>query len=757
MKSYPAIACGALLFATTALSTPCFAQATTPATPPAGQSQATGLEEVVIVARRTEERLQDVPISVTAVTPTALKEVSVDGGKDLIKLVPSLFLRQNENGSDQQYALRGIATGVVTYFAEVPTNSIEVEDQLWDLSSVQALSGPQGTLFGRNATGGAVLFVPQKPTDKFEGFVEGRYGNYNETGLTAVLNLPVNDMLQIRLGGKFQRRDGVVKNGLGPDLQSQNRDMARASILFTPTSWLTNYTVIDYSNRAEQPNANISTNFTSTAGCLSGSICLYGPLVGQLVADQERMGVRALNSSYPSYLNDHRTGVSNVLTASPGYGLTVKYIFGYRNGEESQFRNSISLNIPLLIGYTSSWSKEFDNEIQVIANLFDGRLKWTTGGFMSDNTATGVSIFQLLAPLNSTPIFNPALGNNDTVDSTTRSRAVYSQATFKVTDKLNLTGGIRYTQDDLSQVENNRGLEFGFTGPQICMLPASPTTDLANCLRSLAGGYNALTYNVSLDYRVNPGLLVYVNSGSGFNAGGFNGAVLPTNDPQYPGPTFGPEHLNDYEVGAKADWHLGGMPVRTNLSVYLSKYNNIQRTDIGSAPNGTPYQATANAERATVYGLQFESAWRLTPEFTLTANYGYLHAQYDVGSPIFPVNSLFSDAPEHTLNLAGTYSYKMALGGLLVTTVDYTYQSSTTTTDQNATSDIAVQPAFGLLGARMTWQNVAGSALDFSLYGKNLTDVTYFTFRNDLRPTFGFAVSIYNDPRTFGAELRYKF
>ncbi|MDB5420433.1 MAG: hypothetical protein JWR59_380, partial [Brevundimonas sp.] len=176
------------------------------------QASAGQLDEVVVVARRTEERLQDVPISVTAISQDTLRQTSIATSTDLIKLVPTLSVQQGATGAGTTYSLRGIRTGVVTYFNEVPTASVGVDDQIWDLSSVQALQGPQGTLFGRNSTGGAILFVPQRPTDALEGYIEGAAGNYRYGQLTGVLNIPLSDMLKVRLGGRLVRRDPVVEN-----------------------------------------------------------------------------------------------------------------------------------------------------------------------------------------------------------------------------------------------------------------------------------------------------------------------------------------------------------------------------------------------------------------------------------------------------------------------------------------------------------------------------------------------------------------
>jgi iron complex outermembrane recepter protein len=163
---------------------------------------ANGLEEVVVVARRVQESLQNVPITVTAISGQLLQETQISRGTDLAMLVPTLSVQESITPGGPNYALRGIRDGVITYLNDVPVNTIAVDDQFWDLSSIQALAGPQGTLFGKTATGGVILFETQRPTKDFGGFVDASYGNYNYEQVTGVVNLPVNDVLQLRLGGR---------------------------------------------------------------------------------------------------------------------------------------------------------------------------------------------------------------------------------------------------------------------------------------------------------------------------------------------------------------------------------------------------------------------------------------------------------------------------------------------------------------------------------------------------------------------------
>ena len=364
-----------------ALSAPSMA-ATAAAQASAG---ATGLDEVIVVARRTEERLQDVPISVTAISADTLKQASVTSGTDLIKLVPSLNVGQSATGAGPQYAIRGIRTGVVTYFNEVPAGTSGIEDQMWDLSSVQALAGPQGTLFGRNSTGGAILFVPQRPTDKLEGYVEGSVGNYNLRTLTGVVNFPIGDMLKVRLGGRVLRRDGFVDNLIGPDFQSLGRDVFRGSVVFEPNDKLSNYTVFDYSKRHEQPILQVSSDFTANLGCAPGLGCtIYPP--GVLLAqgrEQDALGIRTTKSHYAAFNKGKYYGVSDILTYKLLDNLTFKYVGGYRYSDFEDQSTKFSGDSSLEIGWTFNTTRVWTNEAQLQTSLWDGRLTGSVGAFLS--------------------------------------------------------------------------------------------------------------------------------------------------------------------------------------------------------------------------------------------------------------------------------------------------------------------------------------------------------------------------------------
>src|SRR6266581_1673249 len=246
---------------TFSLATPVFAQAPAPA-----RAEDTGLTEIIVTARRIEERLQDVPISIQVFNQQQLRDRNVVNAQDLAAYTPSMSANTNFGSENSSFAIRGFvqdigtAPSVGVYFGDVvaprgasnglPTGDGAGPGSFFDLQNVQVLKGPQGTLFGRNTTGGAVLLVPQKPTSNLEGYVEGSVGNFNLRGGQAVVNIPVNDNLRIRLGIDHQSRDGYLINtsGVGPrDFGDVNYTAVRASIVADILPNLENYTIASYS------------------------------------------------------------------------------------------------------------------------------------------------------------------------------------------------------------------------------------------------------------------------------------------------------------------------------------------------------------------------------------------------------------------------------------------------------------------------------------------------------------------------------
>jgi iron complex outermembrane receptor protein len=744
--------------AATLLGQSAFAQSAAPTKDGAAQ----GLEEVVVVARRVEERLQDVPVTVTAITPQTLRETQINQGTDLIKLIPTLNVQQPATGPNTNYALRGIRDGVIVYLNDVVASPYTgaVDDQIWDLSSVQALAGPQGTLFGKSATGGAILFRTQLPTKTFGGYVDAAYGSYNTEQLTGVLNLPVNDMWQLRFGAHLDKHDGFVKNiGGGPDMQSKNRDMFRVSSVFEPTTNITDTTVFDYSHRDEVPVALISSDLVQGG---TGAAIYGQDLLNTEIARQGALGIRTIDTPFPAYDKTTNYGVSNVLAVGLGHGATFKYILGYRYSNSDDLSSKTGLTVPMEVGQGGVvGAKQWTHEVQLLGKTLGDRLSYTVGFFNLSATTGGLSNYSLFGAPGQPFTF----ANNITHLNTDKNdtNAGYIQATYAVTDKLNFTAGVRYQRDTASSSGTSHQPEFFFTGPEVCGLtPGTVGVNFAACTFSQSLVNTATTYNISLDYHLSKNVLFYFATRRGYNAGGFNGGIPADAPAGAPQSSYLPEYVTDYEIGAKTESTIAGMPLRANVSIYDANYTNIQRSSFGIAPSG-PYAGIANGPQAQIYGVQLESVLRATRDFTINLNYGYLHTEYTEGSPGFPKGNVFGQAPEHSLNLGGNYHHDLPAGGAVVASISYAYQSLITFMDSNIDTTTGLpllhykQPGYGVADAQIGWQSVMNSPVDVTFWVKNLTDSVYALEKEDQTNLLGFTGTVYNDPRTFGVALHYHF
>jgi iron complex outermembrane receptor protein len=719
---------------------------------PSGETANQGLEEVVVVARRVQESLQNVPITVTAISPETLQDTQVSRGVDLIMLVPTLSVQQTITPGGPNYALRGIRDGVITYLNDVPVNTLAVDDQFWDLSSIQALAGPQGTLFGKTATGGVILFETQRPTKDFGGYVDASYGNYNYEELNAVVNLPVNDVLQLRFGARMEKHDPMVNNvGGGPGMDSNNREQQRVSILFEPTSGISNYTVFDHSSRNEQPLTQISTTYPTGLGYL-----LY-PNWLALGARQAALGNYTIDSPYPAYAHADNYGVSNVFTDSLTSGLTFKYIFGYRFVDTGNLSNASGLAVPIeILKQGDIEDHQYTDEFQLLGKSFNDLLQWTAGYFDLRQHNGNLQDTEFGAPVGQP--FSDSTNIIATTASKNMTKAGYAQATLAITDKLNLTAGARYNHDTASEFSTAMEPEFVLAGPEVCSLaPLGVGVNLANCTQNQSLSSHATTYNVSVDYHLSQNVMVYGTTRRGYNGGGFNPSAAENLPAGVPQSTYLPEFVTDYELGSKTEGTVAGMPVRADMSIYRSNYTQIQREVNGVTAQGQPYAGISNGPRADIYGAVLDLLVRPVPDFTASLHYGFLHTEYTEGAPGFPKGNTFGQAPRHTVNLSGAYHHDLPVGGAAVASVAYAYQSRITFQDANIGEPDAFEGGYGFANARAGWDSVLNSTVDLSLFVKNITNKVYVTDLQNIVAIAGFTGATHSDPRTYGFEVKYRF
>ena len=763
--------------------------------------------DIVVTARRRDERLQDVPVSVTAFSAAALERSSVQTIADIRTVTPGLTFSSEGGKDNTAVSLRGIGQiptgevtpGVVTYFANVPLTSLGSNVPTYDISSVQVLKGPQGTLFGRNTLGGAVLIGPEAPNYEFGGYVEGSYGNYDYREVEGALNVPiVADKVALRVAGQVRRRDPLIYsiNG-GPGFNDVHQDSARASLLLEPTDWLKSTTIFDYFKATEaasgyyllRQNFSFTNLFAPALGPVAGGI-VGGSLDAQaqsFLAQQSRNFYGSFSdNSGNGYGNRRAIFVSNDTSAQFG-PFTVRNIFGYRKNKSDQFINTAATGQTYLPGFLFGSAQDvpftifhaaalvqrqyLTNELQLLGSW--NRFNFIVGGFYNNDKPDGVSgsTFDAFT----TP---GAAASVVTAHVRNKNYAVFGQATYKLTDALSATAGIRYSWDKVSACGGTIGTSYATDAT--CRRIAS--LNLLDGVGVVNNKGQKPSWTLGLDYKVSHDLLVYVVSRRGYRGVNVNTPLFETvfttggTNPACgfgtgqcpdlrPFQKTGEETLTDAEVGEKWDFGVGGGRGRINTAVFYSKYKNAlqflnaQAIVPSTAPdNPTNASFGVNAADLTIYGVELEASFSPSRTLTVSFNGAYTHQTVDkvtlpaVTGIAFDKSSVNRYAP----SFSGTASLSWTLP---ITPLDgqVILNGDLFMTDRFGGQYGEKLPGYNLLNARLDWKGIAGTGVDLSLFVRNLTKERYFAAPDVLLRSFPVNSVAVGDPRTYGVSGRFRF
>jgi iron complex outermembrane recepter protein len=774
------------LLLTTAFAGDARAQATTASAVQAGGSD--GLGDIVVTARRTEEKLQDVPVAITAFNAETLNKRNIVDVRSLANVAPGLSITEVNSPTTLIITLRGLGntnpnTGsdatVGLYLNDVPINIQNGTNVgMFDMQSAQVLKGPQGTLFGRNTTGGALLLNAKKPSDSFEGYVQAG-GTFFRVGSgaqgEAVLNVPLSPRLAIRGGIKIVDRDGYVRNilprntpdgayGSSPlpygrtefkDEMPERSQAWRLSALWTPSDNVENVTFYDGANYKGTGLPTFSTAINPT-----GSIAVFAPFLGfpdpvtayaALVAASKKYGWVTMNiGNTPLKLKTHN--ISNMTTIDLSDTIVLKNIVGYRHVIEEYAQEITGLPGAYYLYRHQTGGYNFSDELQLQGHTADNRLNWVTGLFYFQESRSNIS--------DRTAQFG---GIGPTVDyrSNSKSNSVFAQATAKLTDQLSFTAGLRYTIDKRRATLTR--FQPDVTGAPVTCSFAGRT--LADCLLIGNKTFNALTYTLSADYKIDPDTLVYIANRRGYRSGGFSATQ---NDVSNGFLSFKPEKITDYELGLKRDWQLGSDALlRTNIAVYHQDYSDIQRLSVD--PNDVTNQVIFNAKKATVDGGELEVVLQPTRGIQITYGYSHVNPKYKnfVDRGIDYSNNTFSYAPRdtHTISTAITIPTKSSTGEVSFN-ADYHWQSSYFHDDLTQSTQGGIYPpetlgvkGYGMLGFKARWQAIMSSRVDAEIFVTNVTNKRVLPNGSpNTYTTLGNGIGFYAiPPRMIGFNLRYNF
>ena len=871
-----------IFFATTALGLAlglaapggALAQAAKPA------ASVTTLDDIIVTARRTEERLQDVPISITVFNPEQLANNNITSAKDLATYTPSLSTNNRYGADNTTWTIRGFTqeqrttATVGTYFADVVTprgsGSTQGGDgagpgMLFDLSSVQVLKGPQGTLQGRNSTGGAVLLVPQKPRDKFEGYVEGSFGDYNLRRFQAVVNLPLNDRVRVRAGVDSNKRDGYLKNvgriGVGSAdggaMGSTDYTAFRLSAVADLTPTLENYSIFNWSHSEAAPvipkvlqsfaTSPYAINSRNPTGATS-----FGAFAAAQMLREAGAGFWSVSNPVPDTLSKTKQWqFINTTTWHASDNLTIKNIVSYAEirqdlnvdlfgiyrpivpaGTETNGAQVQSFNMTHAIpgGHTNAEST-FVEELQAQGNAFDNKLTWQGGLYYERSNPIGLAGIQSTTqtPCANSNSFDCVLGQTANSlgrlsyswnETTFIGRAVYFQSSYDLTEKLKLTGGIRYTTDSMSSdfgvtavrlfaapavgglsngvpytvpagnsffCTNDNPRSFGTVGS--ATNPFRPLSQLVNsCAEHRRVQTSAPTWLLDLDYKPTDNVLTYVKWSRGYRQGGvapFAADLLQD---------FDKEKVDTYEVGAKTSWR-GAMPGYFNIAAFYNDFKD-QQLQIGlqCVPTSLCSQTTAilNAGKSELKGIELDAG--ITPFQGLTLNMGYAYLDTKIkaiadirqlvtslGLPFtdvrpLPIGSVIPNAVPHKVTATANYTLplsedigRVSIGATFVHQSPYRAVSDppagtvpsaaigfVPSTPYAFASNFGVLPKQNILNLNANWENVGKRPVDLAFFMTNVTNEHVLQHVN-VQDGNGFLSYIVGEPRMYGFRLRYRF
>lgn len=737
------------------------------APPPASLSQAdTGrsgfmLETILVTARRRTENLQDTPISIAAFSGDSLRRRQVFDTQDLDNITPNLQFAPvaplSGNNSAAQVFIRGIGQtdatagvdpGVGLYIDEVYMgSSVGGAMNLRDIAGVQVLRGPQGTLFGRNTIGGALLIATNEPGFEFGGTARIGTGTDRLAEGFLAIDAPVSESLRTRWTLGSRRQDGYVLRTFDhTDLGDVNNGSLTTKVLWQPVEALMLSFKADYA-QTEEHGAPLVFAAINEAAAFPRSVSFASGCPGMVSAsdpvpsvDDARCandfwndGPYTANGTFPLRSIVRHWGVSLITQFSALPGLSFKSITAYRQLDWAGNRDADNTPFPILHTVYTSSGDQFSQEIQAL--LQASNLSGVLGLFYFDQRVDD-HLTVTLAPLGS-----PG-GTQDSNDNLIANRnwAAFTQWTCKLTPRLGLTAGVRYTSETKHSTPN----QFNYDSPATLYVPR----------RRFAKQFHATTGSMALQYRWNPAVMAYASWSQGFKSGGFNSrfnSVVAAGRP----PSFEPEKADTKELGIKIDL---AERLRVNAAAFSTAYDNLQFTyRVGLAPY------LFNAGAASIDGVELEYQYVPVRSLILEGGFGLLDAKIDSVTTIVGATTAVSTrsklpyTPEWQGNTSAAYSMQFGPDLKATARVEVVYTAAQFF-DAGNTKQIAQNDAVTLLNAGAVFQGNERGGWSVELGVNNLADKLYpIAGNSSLTTGSGYAEVAYNRGREVFISLAKDF
>ncbi|MGL3820807.1 TonB-dependent receptor [Sphingopyxis sp. R3-92] len=718
------------------VSVPALAQETPAADAPA----ITDGTDIVVTAQKRSERLQDVPIAVSALGGESLERQRVTQADELAGKIVNLQLTSTVGDNTPIFALRGVsmsdyslnqASPVATYYDEVyKGNFAFLGVAMYDLERVEVLRGPQGTLYGKNTTGGAVNLISRTPVlGDTEGYLNLGYGNYGRYEANGAVSVPLGETLAARVAFTFARANGWFKNQLPgePDLAGVREYGIRGSLLFEPSD---------------------SMRFVLRASTSYQNPRNYGIYAQPEAVNRPGLGRREIEANVTDRRRARTWSVALTGTVDISDSLAITSVTSWDKGRLSFYEDtdgtaSETLEIPYL-----DRASQFAQDLRLTSD-FGGPFNFILGAYFNREKVYNQTTFEIGKDVDSDGV--PGVTDADcaigfplgclfrnSFDQVKKSYALYTDMSFELTDALTLRGGLRYTRDKGTQSD----FEANAFGPnEVLVMNLIPLSSLRYSTNNLSG-------KIGADYKINPDVMVYGNYSRGYRAPSFNAQAF-----------FDPaelsvakaEKIDAFELGVKSQF--ADRRLTLNMAAFHYSYSNQQFINVDPV---TAAQTLLNIPRSRILGGEAELTARATDMLTLRAGVGILDTKIKRGmvSGVDVSGNRLSNAPKLTFT-----------GGFDATVMDNDSGEISLHGDLNYSSNQYFevlniprlrQNKYVLLSGHIDWESGDGR-WTASVWGKNLTHKFYFTSRVDLLAGFGFDYNHVGTPRTYGVTVGVKF
>jgi len=734
----------------------------------AQESEASGLEEVLVTARRRSENLQEIPVSVTTFNAAEIEEIGITDITHISQLTPNLVIMPNTGGNDGTLVcMRGLCRTDFT-ITEDPMVGVYLDGvyvgksigslfDVTELERVEVLRGPQGTLYGKNTLGGAVLLHTRKPTGELGGKATVTAGNFDRLDAKAYLEFPIGEQLAASVSYLKKTRDTYVENTMGDDRWDEDNEAVHLALRWTPSDTATIDYAFDWQEKDEEP---LASQIVSATGFVGG--WGLGDLFAGDVREDYADKVHTYGASHSkTEMKAHSLTMNFELANSGSFeNMAIKSITGYRETENDLLNNSTGASSPYVYTNDIFDYDALSQELQFSGSFGDGFADFVVGAFYFNEEGDYTNDQEINA-------FAAHVFYTTEVDNT--SWALFTEVTMNLTEQLALSLGVRYTDEEREQNHTVTDVPSGFM--------------FLDTYNQTFGGYPAeyetqidetnTSPRVSVKYQWNDDLMTFFTYAKGFKSGGFNAR---SSTPLQWGP-YDDMEVDSFEIGIKSSW--ADNRIRFNATAFYEQLDDMQSqvnaVDPGNAQSGFS-AVIQNAAEATVKGLELELVAHIAEGLEINAGYGYTDAEYDEFNSFDPFTGAVEDVandrafeftPEDSYHISLSYAFpRFTDFGQLYGRIDWSGQSKMAVTPKISGNSDLTQSSYDVLNARLTLDEIAlgDGILSLSAWGRNLADEEYKIGGWEVDagdPAFGgigrTGVSQFGEPRTYGMDISYRF